>query len=167
MDAVQVIELLGLEPLPGEGGYYRETYRSGLSIPRRALSGRYPGDRPFGTAIYYLITPDSFSALHRVPGDEIFHFYYGDPVTMILLFPDGGMEALILGNNLVRGQRPQCVAPGGVWQGMRLVGGGMFALMGTTMSPGFDFADYETGDRDSLMHHYPQRRELIREFTRG
>jgi predicted cupin superfamily sugar epimerase len=104
--------------------------------------------------------------LHRVPGDEVFHFYYGDPVTILLLFPDGRMETKILGNSLWEGQRPQCIAPGGVWQGMRLIGGGRVALMGTTMSPGFDFADYETGDRDSLVRQYSPYREVIQEFTR-
>jgi predicted cupin superfamily sugar epimerase len=166
MDAAQIIELLGLKPLPEEGGYYRETYRSTLSIPRQSLPDRYPDDRSFGTAIYYLITPESFSVLHRVPGDEVFHFYCGDPVIMLLLFPEGGMETRILGNDPLRGQHPQCVVPGGVWQGMHLAGEGKFALMGTTMAPGFDFADYEAGSRAFLMRRYPQYEESIREFTR-
>ncbi len=165
MDASRVIRLLGLEPLPGEGGYYRETYRSGECIPRSALSPGYPGDRSFGTAIYYLVTPESFSALHRVPGDELFHFYLGDPVTMLRLYPDGLGDAAVLGNDIEGGQLIQCLAPGGVWQGLRLHPGGTFALLGTTMSPGFEFEDYERGDRAALQREYPAFAELVERFT--
>ena len=165
MDAWQVIQILGLEPLPGEGGYYRETYRSGERIPCSALSGRYPGDRSFGTAIYYLVTPESFSTLHRVPGDELFHFYLGDPVSMLRLYPDGSANTAILGNDILRGQLPQCLAPGGVWQGLRLAGEGDFALLGTTMSPGFEFDDYERGDRTALQREFPAYANIIGRFT--
>ncbi len=166
MDAERIIELLGLAPLPGEGGYYRETYRSVRSISQTILPPDYHGDRPFGTAIYYLITPDSFSALHRLPGDEIFHFYLGYPAKMLRLSPDGGGETIILGADIEKGECSQCVVPGGVWQGIRLVEGGVFALFGATMSPGFDFADYESGDRDALMREYPMFKGMIREYTR-
>jgi len=166
MDSMRIIELLDLKPLPREGGYYRETYRSVRSVSVRNASGRSEVERSLSTAIYYLITPDSFSALHRLPGDEIFHFYYGDPVTMVVLHPDGGMETYIMGLNFAAGERPQSVAPGGAWQGMRLVEGGVFALMGTTMSPGFDFDDYEPGGRDSLIGQYPLHSELIQKYTR-
>jgi uncharacterized protein len=132
-----------------EGGYYAETYRSA-----------------FGTAIYYLLTADSFSAMHRLPGDEIFHFYLGDPVEMLQLRPDGTGEVLILGPDLLRGMRLQTVVAGGVWQGARLAAGRSFALMGTTMAPGFDFADYVARDAAQLSAAYPQHAERIKELTR-
>ena len=166
MDASRVKQLLGLEPLTGEGGFFYETYRSGERIPRSALSSRYPGDRSFGTAIYYLVTPESFSALHRVPGDELFHFYLGDPVIMLRLYPDGAGDTAILGNDIEEGQLLQSLAPGGVWQGLRLTEGGRFALLGTTMSPGFEFEDYEQGDRATLQREYPAFAEMIERFTR-
>lgn len=165
MDASRVIQILGLEPLTVEGGYYRETYRSGERIPHSILSPRYPGDRTFSTAIYFLVTPENFSALHRVPGDELFHFYLGDPVTMLRLHPDGAGDTAILGNNIAEGQLLQCLAPGGVWQGIRLCAGGRFALLGTTMSPGFEFEDFQKGDRTALQRDYPAFSELIERFT--
>lgn len=165
MDAARVIEILGLEPLRGEGGYFHETYRSRGIIPRTALSDGYSGERPFSTAIYFLVTPESFSALHRVPGEEIFHFYLGDPVSMFRLYPDGEGEIIVLGNDIEEGHRPQCVVPGGVWQGLRLVGKGKFALLGTTMSPGFEFEDFERGERDALLKMFPGHEKQIRRFT--
>jgi predicted cupin superfamily sugar epimerase len=95
----KLIEHLGLERLPVEGGYFRQTYCAEEAIPRHALPDRYPTDKPFSTAIYYLLTsdPDSFSALHKLPTEEVYHFYLGDPVELLLLYPDGGSERVILG----------------------------------------------------------------------
>ena len=140
MDADEVIRTLGLRPHPEEGGFYRETYRAEQSYDP---GPPFEGARAAGTAIFYLLTPDTYSALHRLPGDEIFHFYAGDPVEMLLLHPDGRSEVVVLGSDL-RTMRPQHLVPGGVWQGSRLMAGGAWALMGTTMAPGFDFADYES-----------------------
>jgi predicted cupin superfamily sugar epimerase len=150
--AAQLIEALQLRPLPLEGGYYRETYRSARRLPAGA------GDRSLATAIYYLLTPDTFSALHRLPADEIFHFYLGDPVDMLLLYPPGSDPAgrlVVLGPDVLAGQAPQVVVPAGVWQGSALRPGGRYALLGTTLAPGFEFADYEAGDRDPLAACYP------------
>jgi uncharacterized protein len=116
-------------------------------------------------AIYFMLTPESFSALHRLPGTEIFHFYLGDPVVMLQLLPDGSSQTITLGPDLAGGQRPQVVVRGGVWQGSRLASG-KWALMGTTMSPGFDYADFELGNREQLMAQYPGAAELIRQYTR-
>ena len=115
--AEQVISLLGLKPHPEEGGYYAETYRSHETLPRNVWPDRYPGPRSFATAIYYLLTPESFSAMHRLQSDELFHFYLGDPVKMLQLRPDGSGEIFILGTDLLKGMRPQVVVPRGVWQG--------------------------------------------------
>lgn len=153
VDANEVIAALDLRPLPREGGYYRETYRSELRLPS-GLFGQAT-EKSLATAIYYLLTPDSFSALHRLPADELFHFYLGDPVLMLQLDPEGGGRVVTLGTDLASGQAPQALVPRGVWQGSCLAGGGKFALLGTTMSPGFDFADYEPGERALLKSRYP------------
>ncbi len=161
--AEELIRLLRLEPLPREGGWYRETYRSSLQLPAGALAPCYRAARAAGTAIYYLLTPDTFSALHRLPTDEVFHFYFGDPVEMLQLGPnpeDGG-RLVTLGSDLFAGQQVQAVVPAGVWQGSMLRTGGAFALLGTTMAPGFDFADYEAAQRDALITSFPEFAERI------
>ncbi|HZP37191.1 MAG TPA: cupin domain-containing protein [Methylomirabilota bacterium] len=157
--------LLGLVPHPVEGGFFRETYRSADLVPSDALPARYRGPRAAATAIYYLLTPDTVSAMHRLATDEIFHFYLGDPVEMLQLRPDGSHRVAILGPDLDAGQRPQIVVPRGVWQGARLVPGGRFALLGTTVAPGFDYADYETGERAALLAGHPHARDLIIALT--
>lgn len=165
----RLIERFGLRPLPGEGGLYAESYRSPSTIPPPALPPGYAaGPRTIGTAIYYLLTsaPDSFSALHRLAGDEIYHFYLGDPVEMLLLYPDGSSRQVTLGPDVLHGQEVQFVVPGGCWQGSRLLPGGRFALLGTTMAPGFDPADYAPADRSTLQASYPHERERIARLTR-
>ena len=165
LSAAQIIDLLGLEPLPQEGGYFRETHRSNWSAPPSALPDAYGSERPLGSAIYYLITAYDCSRMHRLPGPELFHFYLGDPVEMLQLHADGSGERVLVGNRLTDGTRPQVMVPGGSWQGARLVPGGEFALMGTTMSPGFDFADFESGDRETLTAGWPKHVELIEALT--
>lgn len=160
MRADELIALLGLRPLPMEGGYYRETYRS---TEKTIQAGR---PRSAGTAIYYCLTPDTFSALHRLPTDEIFHFYLGDPVEMLQLFPDGTGKIITLGTDLQAGQQPQVVVPKGIWQGSILRPGGKVALLGTTVAPGFDFEDYEGGERTALAEHYPAYAAHIERLTR-
>ena len=162
----EVIAALGLEPHPLEGGFFRETYRSRWLISSDYLPEGIRGQRSIGTAIYYMVTPESFSTLHRLPGTEIFHFYLGDPVVMLQLHPDGKAQTVTLGHDLVAGQKPQVVVRGNVWQGCKLAAGGQWGLLGTTMSPGFDYADYETGVRDELVAQYPEMADLIRQYTR-
>jgi predicted cupin superfamily sugar epimerase len=162
-NAEEIIKLLQLQPHPKEGGYFRETYRSADSFTD--LPSRYRGKRSASTAIYYLLTPESFSAMHRLASDEVFHFYLGSPVEMLNLFPDGHGTVVSLGSDLTAGQSPQIMVPAGVWQGSRLASGGQFALMGTTVAPGFDFADYESGQREKLIEQYPQFAKMIRELT--
>jgi uncharacterized protein len=165
LTAEQIREVLKMQPHPIEGGYFAETYRSAATVPRSELGG-YPGDRSMSTAIYYLLTPDTFSAMHRVRGDEMFHFYLGDPVEMLQLKPDGSGELSLLGQDIASGMRLQHNVPGGVWQGSRLKKGGKYALLGTTMAPGFEYEDYETGKRAELMARFPQYAELITALTR-
>jgi hypothetical protein len=164
LTAAQMIAALDLRPLPREGGYYRETYRSAEVVPAGALPPRYHAARSAATAIYYLLTPDTFSALHRLPTDEVFHFYLGGPVQMLQLPPGGQGRVITLGTDLEARQQPQVVVPRGVWQGSCLAGGA-FALLGTTMAPGFEFTDYEGGDRAALSREYPDFADLIERLT--
>src|SRR5207249_3960045 len=102
-------------------------------------ASRYSGDRSVSTAIYYLLTPGTFSALHRLKSDEIFHFYAGSPVKMLQLHEDGRGEEIILGSDVLAGQQPQVLVRRGVWQGSYLLPGGEFALLGCTVAPGFEY----------------------------
>jgi len=164
--AENIIELLHLRPHP-EGGYYRETYRADEIIPFEALPERYSGPRNFSTAIYYLLTSETRSTLHRLKSDEVFHFYMGDPVLMLLLFSDGSSRRVILGHDIKNGHTPQLIVPRNTWMGGLLIEGGKFALLGTTVSPGFDFDDFETGRREELIKKYPSQAELITKLTQS
>ncbi len=161
LSADDIIKIFALKPLPMEGGYYSETWRSNEIVAHSALPDRYRADKSFGTAIYYLLTPDTRSALHRLPTDEIFHFYLGDPVEMLLLHENGKGEIITLGSDIESGQQIQFVVPRGVWQGSHLIEGGRFGLMGTTVAPGFDFEDYEAGNFGILSTAYPDCTDLI------
>ena len=165
-EAAALIARLGLKPHPREGGWFVESYRSDERIACDALPERYGADRALGTAIYYLLTASTFSEMHRLAGDEIFHFYLGDPVEMLLLRPEGTGATVLLGSDLVAGMRPQLVVPRGVWQGARLREGGRWALLGTTVAPGFEYADYETGARGDLLAAYPAHAPMIVALTR-
>jgi hypothetical protein len=164
--ADQIRTLLHLKPHPEEGGYFIETFRSSETISEKALPSRYKGRRSFGTAIYYLLSTETFSAMHRLRSDEIFHFYSGDPVEMLQLTPDGSGRVVILGSDVLNGMQPQVVIPRGVWQGARLLKNGKFALLGATVSPGFEFVDYESGLRDELIRSYPKFQDLITALTK-
>ena len=107
----------------------------------------------------------TFSALHRLESDEVFHFYLGDPVRMLQLFPDGTGRTFVLGSDIVAGQTPQLVAPRDVWQGSLLEPGGKFALLGCTVAPGFNYADYKDGNRAALIARYPEFADLITKLT--
>ncbi|MCA9239763.1 MAG: cupin domain-containing protein [Planctomycetales bacterium] len=160
----EMIRLLGLAPLPQEGVYYRETYRTPLVLPSAGLPDCYHGDRNASTAIYFLLTPEENSALHILPTDEVFHFYSGDAVQMLLLYEEGTVERPTLGVDLARGERPQVVAPGGAWQGCRLADGGRFALLGCTVAPGFDFRDFHVATHEEtiqLAARFPDAAEEI------
>ena len=166
LSSQQIIDLLALQSLTIEGGYFRETYpRPPFSIPAAALPVDYGGDRSASTAIYYFLTPETFSAIHRVKSDEVFHFYAGDPVGMLQLLPDGSGRTVAIGNDLAAGHTPQVVVPAGVWQGCRLIAGGRWALLGCTVAPGFDYADFEAGPREQLITTHPKFAELIDALT--
>lgn len=152
--------MLRLEPHPKEGGLFRQTYVSAETVTLER------GVRAAGTAIYYLLEAGTFSEMHVLKSDEIFHFYLGDPVEMLQLYPDGRSALYTLGPDLRQGQHVQLIVPAGVWQGTRLVKGGQVALLGCTVSPGFDYADYRGGSYAELEEKWPTREELIRTLTR-
>jgi len=156
--AAEIIAILKLEPLPNEGGFFRQTYVSSVM---------QPGGRPAGTAIYFLITPEGFSALHTLATEEVWHFYAGDAVELILLdlITHTGAKTL-LGVDLSRGQRPQFIVPAHACQGARLAPGGSWALLGCTMSPGWDEREFTLDNRTALLAHFPDWSADIRALTR-
>lgn len=167
MRVEELKQLLGLKPHPQEGGWYARTYESDEMVPATNFDdGRYAGPRRTGTAIYYLLEPDTFSEMHLLQSDEIFHFYAGDAVEMLQLLSGGTIRRVVIGNNFLAGERPQVVVPRGAWQGSRLVPGGKWALLGCTVSPGFEFEDYSEGDRATLAEGWPQAKTLIAALTR-
>lgn len=162
MKANEVIKKLNLVPLPEEGGFYLETYRS----PRRIQSSDL-GEMSECTAIYYLITHDSFSALHWVDMDEIFHFYAGAPVEMLQIDPDGESRKLVLGSNFSGGEIPQLAVPHGIWQGTKLLDPkpDSWALLGCTVAPGFEFRNFHIEGREALIKRFPNLKDDIVRFT--
>lgn len=160
MNSDQIKKLLALEAHPVEGGSFRRTYTSAQSLPTPR------GERTAGSAIYYLLEPGTFSEMHRLASDEIFHFYLGDPVEMLQLWPDGSHQRIVLGPRIEEGHSVQTLVPAGVWQGARLLGSGQVALLGCTVCPGFDFADYQSGLRDELVKQWPTAAEWIDALTR-
>jgi hypothetical protein len=161
--AQQWIEHLNLEPHP-EGGFYRETYRASLTLPRSALPG-YAGDRAASTAIYFLLAGDQFSAFHRLRSDEVWHFYAGSALVVHVIERDGRYIELLLGSDAASGEHFQGVVPAGCWFGLSLRHPNTYALVGCTVAPGFDFADFEMAQRDDLTARYPQHRAIIERLT--
>jgi predicted cupin superfamily sugar epimerase len=162
-DATFWIETLGLVRHP-EGGWFRETYRSTETIAASALPERFRGERCFSTAIYFLLQRGDISALHRIHSDEIWHFHEGAALTVQLITPQGEWREILLGRNPSRGERFQGVVPAGCWFGAETLGD--FSLVGCSVAPGFDFADFQMADRMELTGRYPQHAALIRRLTR-
>ncbi len=160
------IDKLGLIAHP-EGGYYRETYRSDLSIAREALPSQFTGPRLVSTAIYFLLDRENFSAFHRLRSDELWHFYAGDPLVVHVIEADGRYSEMSIGSNPDAGERLQAVVKAGCWFASRVQDSESFALAGCTVAPGFDFEDFELGKRSELISLYPQHRKLIEQFTRS
>ena len=155
MTAKEVIDLLGLEPLEVEGGMFKQTWFS-----KHEMNGV-----PVTQAIYYLLTENSFSHLHKLTSDEVYHFYMGDPVELCSLNPDGSVQITVLGTDLEAGQRPQHVVLEGSFQGSRVKPGGKWALLGTAMCPCFSEGCYEHGNREELLKKYPDAAEYIEALT--
>ena len=166
MTAADWIDRLGLKRHP-EGGYYRETYRSTELIPQRALPKRFPGARRCSTAIYYLLTSDRCSMLHRIRSDEVWHFYTGNAVTVHVLTHDGHYTPQCLGPDPSKGQVFQYTVQAGAWFGATVDQFDGYALMGCTVAPGFDFADFEVAHRGDLLVCFPEHRAMIERLTRS
>ena len=164
MNAQYYIQFLNLQPHP-EGGYFAETYRSTESILPDALPSRFGGTRAFGTAIYFLLESHHFSALHRIQADEIWHFYAGGPLEVFVINPDATLTPIRLGNDPTKGETFQAVVSAGCWFGSKPAPGTDFALVGCTVAPGFDFADFEMGNRVALLSQFPQHRMVIEMLT--
>jgi predicted cupin superfamily sugar epimerase len=157
--AADLVRLYEMSDMETERVKYRQTWVS---------AGTGPDGKPLGTAIVALLTDaaDSFSDLHRLPTDEVWHFYLGDPIELLLLHPDGTDEVRLLGHDVLAGQHVQTTVPAGAWMGARVQPGGSFALFGNTMAPGFVPADFEAADVDDLLRRFPHRRDLIEAMTR-
>ncbi|MFH1368976.1 MAG: cupin domain-containing protein [Elusimicrobiota bacterium] len=167
MDKIsQIRKLLKLKPLLDEGGFFHETYRSEDKIGPMSLPKRYKGARNYSTCVYYLLTQDSFSSMHRIHSDEIFHFYLGDPVEMLQLLPNGKGRIVTLGPEIFKGMKPQVIVKKNIWQGAKLIEDGKYALLGTTVAPGFDYTDFEIGKRCELVREYPKFKEMIIALTK-
>ncbi|MEM7431613.1 MAG: cupin domain-containing protein [Pseudomonadota bacterium] len=155
----ELIDHFDLEPMEAENLRFRRTY---------AHQSIGPDSRPIATAIIAMLTdePESMSDMHRLTADEMWHFYFGDPVELLLLYPDGTDELVILGHDVLAGQKPQQLVPGGVWMGARIRSGGHYAVFGNTVSPGFVQEDFEGTSAEALIEQWPQQASLIRALTR-
>lgn len=156
MTANEVIQALKLEPLEPEGGYFRQTYQAAATVETPK------GGRPIATCIYYLVTPDSFSKFHSLKSTEIYHYYMGDPLTLVLLHADGTAQKIVLGSDLAAGQVPQAIVPAGVWQGSFLEQPAAgFSLVGATCFPGFEPADFTLGTREEMLAKFPMHQTMM------
>jgi uncharacterized protein len=161
----QLIKEFGLLPHP-EGGYYKETYRSSETIPAASLPGRFAGNRNFSTAIYFLLEQGSFSAFHRIKSDECWHFYSGDPLLVHIIHLNGDLDTITIGNDTSKGQKFQHVVPAGCWFASEPAQGSAFSFVGCTVSPGFDFEDFELAEAAKLIKEFPKHESLIQRLCR-
>lgn len=163
--AEQIIQQYNLLPHP-EGGYYKQTYISEETIPAAGLPERFSSARHFSTAIYFLLGGNDYSAFHRIKSDELWHFYAGEGLHIYVIHPDGEAELLKLGNDLVNGYSFQYVVKAGCWFASQPVTQNGFSLVGCTVAPGFDFADFEMGEKNQLLETFPQHKEWISRLCR-
>ncbi|MFB3906744.1 MAG: cupin domain-containing protein [Acidobacteriota bacterium] len=162
--AQHLIDLFQLQPHP-EGGYFRETYKSLVTIPAAALPGGGAGSRAAGTAIYFMLRQGQKSRLHRLRFDEVWHFYLGGPLCLVVIGIDGKAGRFTLGQDLSAGQELQRVVPAGHWFGAYPLPGSPYSLVGCTVAPGFAFEDFSLGNREELIACFPHLRRLISELT--
>lgn len=157
------IEKLGLQQHP-EGGWYKEVYRSPGVIPADGTDN-FPASRCFSTSIYFMLPGDDFSAFHRIKSDEIWHFYDGSPAIIYSISPGGILTSHHLGRNTENSESLQVVIHAGHWFGAKVSEQDSYFLAGCTVSPGFDFRDFEMGKRSELLKAYPQHAEIICQLT--
>jgi len=159
------IDRLALQPHP-EGGYFNEIYRSRECVDSAGLPSRFQGARAFSTSIYFLLKSDQVSTLHRIQSDEIWHFYCGSRLNLYIIHPDGRLQVQKLGPDPDQGESFQLIAPAGCWFGADLEAADSFTLVGCTVAPGFDFADFSLAKRQELLALYPQQRDIILKLTK-
>ncbi|MEL6917457.1 MAG: cupin domain-containing protein [Bacteroidota bacterium] len=166
-EAERIIKSLQLKQHP-EGGYYRETYRSIHEIGEKELGNAYQGKRNYATSIYFLLTADTFSAFHKIKQDEIWHFYKGTPIELHMISAEGIYSCVSIGNAIDIGQLPQFVVKGGCWFAARIEQNAKqdYALVGCTVSPGFDFRDFTLPNQKELIQLFPQHRKIVSELSR-
>ena len=169
MTAEEIIEHLGLSPMPLEGGYFKINYLSSEVLPAGSLPDRYSSNRQFGNAIYFLETTEQFSAMHTLITDEIYYHHIGDPLEMLLLYPDGRGEIKLLGNDLAGGHRPQICVPRGTCHGSRPMPEGEwgYSLVSASMAPGWSEDDLTFATRTELLKSHPEFKSYIAELTRS
>lgn len=161
-NAAYWVEHLQMQPHP-EGGYFKENYRAEQTYK---FTG-FDGVRSVATSIYFLLEGHHFSALHRIKSDEMWHFYDGGPLLIFTIDPESGAaELLRLGLDMAAGERPQHVVKAGHWFGSLPASVNSYSLVGCTVSPGFDFADFEMPGKTYFLDKFPQHREWIERLTR-
>ena len=164
--AKQWISKLNLKPHP-EGGFYNEVFRSDEILLNTAIDNRYGGSRTVSTSIDFLLTGNQFSAFHKIKSDELWHFYDGSPINLYLISEDGNLEIKKLGINISENEVPQITIPKNIWFAAEPIDKESFSLVGCTVAPGFDYKDFELGERKLLTKSFPQHIELINQFTRA
>ncbi|UCD82676.1 MAG: cupin domain-containing protein [Desulfobacterales bacterium] len=158
------IDKLDLQHHP-EGGYFRETYRSNEVILKQALPERFKGDRVFSTCIYFLLNKNEHAAFHAIQQDEVWHFYEGSSLTIHIIDPKGEYSAVKMGRDLENGEYLQAVVRAGCWFAAAVNNKEGYSLVGCTVAPGFDFADFEMADRRRLVDLYPKYKDIIEKYT--
>ena len=164
-EITKIINQLNLQPHP-EGGYFKETYRSEGVINKSNLGIEFSGARNYATAIYFLLTSDTFSAFHRIKQDEIWHFHKGSPIKLHIISAKGDYTNVIIGNNLEHDELPQYVVKANDWFAAEVIENNKYSLLGCTVSPGFDFKDFELAKEKALSKMYPQHQNIISRLTR-
>ena len=161
----RLIQQYNLKPHP-EGGWYSQTYKSNELIDANALPARFGGHRSFSTAIYFLLEQGNFSAFHRIKSDECWHFYAGDPLLIYVIEVNGELKIISLGNDPEKGQTFQYVVPANCWFASSPATGSEYCFAGCTVSPGFEFEDFELANANELSNTYPQHKDIIRQLCR-
>ncbi|MEC3907296.1 cupin domain-containing protein [Tamlana sp. 2201CG12-4] len=164
-EAEKIANKLNMLPHP-EGGYYKETYRSDGEITPNILGTDFTGKRNYSTCIYFLLTSDTFSAFHRIKQDEIWHFYKGAPIMLHIISEKGNYSNVIIGNDLENNEFPQYIVKAKNWFAAEVIGNSTYSLLGCTVSPGFDFKDFELAERAALTSKFPEQKTIIEKLTR-
>lgn len=162
----KIVQKLDMNSHP-EGGFYKETYRSEGVIPQQILSKEFKGERNYCTAIYFLLTSDNFSAFHKINQDEIWHYYEGSSLFVHVIDLEGKYHRYSVGINLDEGELPQLAVPAGCWFASSVKKEDSYSLVGCTVSPGFDFDDFELGDKKDLIQQFPEYKDVITQYTRN